>query len=302
MGLSVTETAIDLASFAEQVGTTGPVAVVGGRTQWDVGGAPDPDTRLVPAPAGIAWIAVEEMTVCCGAGTLVTELDAALAERGQCVALPDWEGATVGGVLAVGRSGIRRLGYGPVRDALLQARFVSAEGKIIKAGGPTVKNVSGYDLCRLLVGSLGTVGLIGDVILRTRPLPLTSRWFAIETTAPGPLVAALQRPSSALWDGHTAWVLLEGHPADIEAQVVGAGLREVQGPPALPAHRWSIPPTEVAALTGTFVAEVGVGVVHHTEPPLPRPVDAVLADLTSRIRDSFDPSRRLNPGRDVLAA
>ena len=97
LGLSVTEATIDLASFAEQIGTTGAVAVVGGRTQWDVGGAPEPDTRLVPAPAGIAWIAVQEMTVCCGAGTLVTGSDAALAERGQCVALPDWHDATVGG-------------------------------------------------------------------------------------------------------------------------------------------------------------------------------------------------------------
>ena len=180
--MSVTEATIDLASFAEQIGSDGP-----GRGR----GRAHPMGRRRRArsrargscrhPTGIAWIAVEEMTVCCGAGTLVTELDAALAERGQCVALPDWHGATVGGVLAVGRSGIRRLGYGPVRDALLQARFVSAEGRIVKAGGPTVKNVSGYDLCRLLVGSLGTVGLIGEVILRTRPLPAASRWFAIET-------------------------------------------------------------------------------------------------------------------------
>ena len=169
------------------------------------------------------------MTVCCGAGTLVTDLDAALAECGQCVALPDWDRSTVGGVLAVGRSGIRRLGYGPVRDALLQARFVSAEGKIIKAGGPTVKNVSGYDLCRLLVGSLGTVGLIGDVILRTRPLPLTSGWFAIETTAPGPVVAALQRPSSAP-DGHTAGSA-RGSPGGHRGAGRRRGLREAHGPP-----------------------------------------------------------------------
>jgi glycolate oxidase FAD binding subunit len=299
--VSLTQATIDLAGFAAEVGTSGPVAAVGGKTQWEVGGRPDPGTRLVSAPAGIAWIEVEEMTVSCGAGTLVTEIDAALAERGQLVALPAWEGATVGGVLAVGRSGLRRLGYGPVRDTLLQARFVSAEGKVIKAGGPTVKNVSGYDLCRLLVGSLGTVGLIGDVILRTRPVPMASRWYTVETVTPTSLVGLLHRPSSVLWDGTTAWVLLEGHPADIEAQVAAAGLRDVDGPPPLPPHRWSLPPTELSRLSGTFVAEVGVGVVHHADPQPRRPVDPAVIELTTRIRNAFDPTRRLNPGRDVLA-
>ncbi len=298
--MAVTEAAIDLVSFVEAVGTKGPVAVSGGRTQWDVGGPPDPATRFVAAPAGIAWIAAEEMTVCCGAGTLVTDLDAALGEHGQCVALPDWTGATVGGVLAVGRSGIRRLGYGPVRDTLLQARYVSADGTLIKAGGPTVKNVSGYDLCRLLVGSLGTVGLIGEVILRTRPVPAASRWYSVDTDAPDRVRAIVHRPVSLLWDGATAWVLLEGHPADLDAQSTAAGLRESDGPPERPPHRWSIPPDDVLGLTGTFVAEVGVGIVHHAEPQAPRPVDPVLADLTTRIRDAFDPMRRLNPGRDVL--
>jgi glycolate oxidase FAD binding subunit len=298
--VSVTEAAIDLAGFAEEVGPEGPVAVAGGRTQWDVGGPVDPDARIVDAPAGIAWLAAEEMTISCGAGTLVTELDAALAEQGQCVALPDWAGATVGGVLAVGHSGIRRLGYGPVRDTLLQARYVSAEGTVVKAGGPTVKNVSGYDLCRLLVGSLGTIGLIGDVILRTRPVPAASRWFRIETREPVGLLAALHRPSSVLWDGESAWVLLEGHPADIEAQSAAAGLAESERAPALPPHRWSIEPNDITALSGVFVAEVGVGVVHHAEPQPHRPIDPVVADLTSRIRDAFDPTRRLNPGRDVL--
>ena len=119
------------------------------------------------APVGIESIQAEEMTVSCGAGTPVAELDDALAAHGQCVAVPPT--GTVGGALAVGQSGIRRLGYGPVRDVLLQTRYVSAAGEVVKAGGPTVKNVSGFDLCRLLVGSRGTLGFLGDVIMRTRP-------------------------------------------------------------------------------------------------------------------------------------
>src|SRR6185503_4841680 len=106
---------------------------------------------------------------------LVGDLAAALAEAGQGVSLPMT--GTVGGALALGHSGIRRLGDGPIRDALLECHYVSAAGEVVKAGGPTVKNVSGFDLCRLLVGSRGTLGFIGSVILRTRPLAQRSQWF-----------------------------------------------------------------------------------------------------------------------------
>src|SRR5205807_3756832 len=169
---------MDLKAFASEVGTEGGVTVVGGRTQWDVGGDVDPSAREVRAPAGIVEFEPAEMTVRCGAGTTVDELDAVLGEHGQCVALSGDQGSTVGGVLAVGRSGVRRLRQGPMRDVLLQARYVSAEGRVIKGGGPTVKNVSGFDLCRLLVGSLGTLGFLGEVVLRCRPRPAAARWFA----------------------------------------------------------------------------------------------------------------------------
>jgi glycolate oxidase FAD binding subunit len=111
-----------LAAFAEDVGSEGPVTCVGGRTQWDVGGRVDPNAREVRAPCGVVEYEPAEMIVRCGAATSVAELDAVLAEQGQLVALPADEGATVGGVLAVGHSGLRRLGYGPVRDVLLEAR------------------------------------------------------------------------------------------------------------------------------------------------------------------------------------
>ena len=109
----------------------GPVCPAGGRTQWHVGGLPglDPDGRPgreVRAPAGILEHHPAEMVVRCFAGTAVDDLDAELAATGQCVALPGGGAATVGGVLAVGQSGLRRLGWGPVRDTVLQVRFVGA--------------------------------------------------------------------------------------------------------------------------------------------------------------------------------
>jgi glycolate oxidase FAD binding subunit len=249
-----------------------------------------------------------EMTVRVRAGTLVTALQAALAEEGQTVALPVLGGATVGGVLAVGRSDATRLGRGPVRDTLLEARYVSAEGEIVKAGGPTVKNVSGYDLCRLLVGSLGTLGLIAEVVLRTRPMPATSRWLS-GPADPFVTRTRLYWPASVLWDGSTTWVRLEGHEADVTTQAGIArelGLSDAVGPPLLPLNRSTMPPGEIEDLArdspGGFVAEIGVGVVH-TQQRRERPaVPEGVRTLNHRVKAIFDPTGRLNPGRDPLAA
>jgi glycolate oxidase FAD binding subunit len=285
---------VDLTAFAQEVGAEDPVTITGLGTR----GGPAPGARVVGAPSGIDWIQPAEMTVSCGAGTMVAELDDALLAHGQSVAIPP--SGTVGGALALGRSGVRRLGYGPVRDAVLQVRYVSAAGEVVKAGGPTVKNVSGFDVCRLLVGSRGTLGFLGDVILRTRPRSRHEQWFS-GAVDPVETMTRLYRPTSVLWDGTTTWVLLEGDERDIDAQVAPLALQPAAEPPALPTGgRWSIPPGDLHALRGTFVAEVGVGVVHHADPPPRRSADPAVAALHRRIKIGFDPTGRLNPGVDVL--
>ena len=286
---------MDLSDFAAEVGDAGPVTITGLGTR---GGAVD-GIRCVAAPTGIEWIQADEMIVSCGAGTPVAELDTALAEVRQSVALPLT--GTVGGALSVGLSGIRRLGDGPVRDVLLQTHYVSAAGEVVKAGGPTVKNVSGFDLCRLLVGSRGTLGFLGDVILRTRPVPDASQWFRCEGE-PWAVFATLYRPVSVLWDGESTWALLEGHPLDVAEQAALVGMHAVDGPPALPTGgRWSLAPGELRSLpaspdAGRFVAEVGVGVVHHENLAPQRTLQPAIAALHRRLKHELDPADRLNPG------
>ncbi len=247
----------DLAEFATLVGREGPVCVAGGRTQWEVGGLPAVGTREVVAPAGVVSHQPAEMIVRVRAGTTVAALNSVLAAGGQMVPLDplDPTRATVGGVLAVGHSGIRRLRYGPARDTVLEIRFVSSGGEVVKAGGPVVKNVTGYDLCRLLVGSLGTLGLMAEAVLRCHPLPAASRW--LRTTEPGAadpfdVLGRLYRPASVRWDGEYVWVLLEGHPSDVEAQsetVLGSLFTSVPGPPEVPSGGRLLPSGRVAAVT-----------------------------------------------------
>lgn len=311
------------------------VVPVGGRTHWEVGGRPSPGEE-VRAPAGIVRYEPADMTVTTGAGTPVRELAAALADAGQeCALDPRLPEATVGGVLAAGLTGHRRLRLGPLRDLVLQTRFVTGDARIVKAGGPTVKNVTGYDLPRLLVGSLGTLGVVVEVTLRTRPRPGCTTWSSAAVD-PVELRARLHAASSILWDGSLVHVLLEGDPGDVEAQLVAGALEPSDAPPAWPdgPHRGraSVRPAAVGALGRAldgirgvrWLAEVGVGTVHvaaETAEALGaaraateseggwllreagagdldafgRPLPNL--DLLRRIKDAFDPEGKLNPGR-----
>ena len=166
--------------LTEAVAGATTVVAAGARTQWEVGG-PVPVGTEVRAPAGIVRYEPADMTVTVGAGTSFAQLDAVLAEHGQqCPLDPRNLDATVGGIIACGLSGARRLRHGPVRDQVLEVRVVTADGRMVKGGGPTVKNVTGYDLPRLFTGSFGTLGVLSQVTLRCRPRAAHAQWFVTD--------------------------------------------------------------------------------------------------------------------------
>ena len=306
-----------LADFAADIGDSGPVAISGAKTRWHLGGESAEGTRTLQAPTGIVDYSPDEMTVTVRAGTSVAELHAELATKGQRSALPE-RGGTVGGALAVGENDIRSLGRGLIRTSLLQIRYVSAEGRIVSSGGPTVKNVSGFDLPRLMVGSLGTLGLLVEAIIRTNPIPAVSRWVSAPKADPLAVYDALLAPAAVLWNGATTWVQLEGHQADVDAQhralaphgtfgevpALGDGL-----PVDLPAHRWSLAPADLPSLAesaadeantnpGRFVAAIGLGLVFADNSQPLRALAEQNAVIAARLKENFDPTGRLNPGRD----
>jgi glycolate oxidase FAD binding subunit len=110
-------------------------------------------------------------TVQCGCR--LPALQEVVAQHNQFLPLdpPNATGATVGGIVATNLNGPRRSHFGSVRDLVIGMKVVLASGEQIKAGGKVVKNVAGYDMCKLLVGSLGTLGIITEVTLRTAPIP-----------------------------------------------------------------------------------------------------------------------------------
>lgn len=294
-----------LHAFAAEVGTDDPVAVRGGSTRWDLGGALRAGARVIEAPAGIVEYSPAEMTIKVRAGTTVEALEDALAEAGQRSALPIRDGGTVGGAIAVGEDHVEVLGRGKVRDSVLQVRYVSAEGHLVTGGGPVVKNVSGFNIPKLMTGSLGTLGLIAEVVLRTNPMPSVRRWVASSDVDPFAVPDAVLRPSAVLHDGTTTFVLLEGYEPDVEAEArrlasIGT-FAEIDGAPPRPGHRWSMAPAALRTLdrtaTGAAVTSIGVGRVW-AECPAPRSAaDPVVDLISSRMKANFDPTGRLNPGR-----
>jgi len=150
-----------------------PLRIRGGGTKDFYGEPPEGallDTRSL---SGIRSYEPSELVVTVRAGTPLAELEAVLAAQGQCLPFepPHFaEGGTVGGMVAAGLAGPARASVGAVRDYVLGATLVNGRGELLNFGGQVMKNVAGYDVSRVLAGSLGVLGLIAEVSLKVLPV------------------------------------------------------------------------------------------------------------------------------------
>ena len=216
-------TAAELVEFAHSAGCR--VVPIGSGSKLDWGaGVSTADAAAFPSKAGgtpasrvvymdtrlcgqVIEYAPEDMTISVEAGITLAALSDVLSRHKQRVALdpPHADRATVGGVLAANDSGPIRLAYGAARDAVIGMSMIQADGTVIKSGGKVVKNVAGYDLHKLYIGSFGALGVIATVTFRLRPLPEARGVVAIE---PVDAVDA-DRMVAALLDGPTRPTFIE---------------------------------------------------------------------------------------------
>ncbi len=179
----------DETALAEAVrDAAGPLRVRGGGTRAPV----TDEGATILSTARLSGIALYEpgaLTLVAAAGTPMAEIEAALAEHGQALpfepmdhrALMGTQGEpTIGGAVATGASGPRRVRAGGCRDSLIGARLVDGEGRVVRSGGRVMKNVTGYDLARLMAGARGTLGVLTEVAFKVLPAPATQATLTLE--------------------------------------------------------------------------------------------------------------------------
>ena len=155
------------------------IVPAGGATFLDAGNVLD-RTNLILTTRRLSSLIHHEpadLVATAQAGLTLREFQNQLREKGQWLPIdpPDDGTATLGAVVATGLSGPQQPGYGPVRSFVIGLRAILADGTTIKAGGNVVKNVAGYDLCKLFTGSYGTLGIITEVTFKLRPVPVETR-------------------------------------------------------------------------------------------------------------------------------
>ena len=193
------ETEAELAAIV--AGADAPLRIEGGGTR-PLGRASNGARLGTAALSGITLYEPGALTLVARAGTPLGEVEAALAAEGQRLAFEpmDHRGLlgtrgtpTIGGVAAANVSGPRRIQAGACRDFLLGVRFVDGRGRIVKTGGRVMKNVTGYDLVRLMAGSYGTLGVLTEVALKVLPAPRAAGLLRLEGLCDADAVAALCR-------------------------------------------------------------------------------------------------------------
>jgi glycolate oxidase FAD binding subunit len=202
------------------------VLLVGARRQMDRGNPSDIDAELWTTLLDqVVAYDPAEMLVVAEAGVRLGALRKHLGEGGQEWPVDAPDDATVGGVIADGADPVRRLRVGLLRDMVVEMECVTGDGRRVKSGARTVKNVTGFDVHRLVTGSLGTLACITQVALKVRPLPKLRRTLV---TLDGGLelgrrlLDTVPLPAAVLAEPHQVVLRLEGFAEEVEEQTVAA--------------------------------------------------------------------------------
>ena len=209
-----------------------PLRIVGGDTKRFYGRPVHGSVLSLAGHTGIVSYDPAELVITARAGTLLAEIEEALAAKGQHLPFePPAFGAaaTIGGTVAAGLAGPARLSAGPLRDYVLGTRVLSGDGRVLRFGGEVMKNVAGYDLSRLMAGSLGILGVLRDVSIKVLPRAPSTRTLELAMGQ----AEALQRmqqlagtgmpvTASAWLNGHW-YVRLEGSPQALRAAAAQIG-------------------------------------------------------------------------------
>ena len=195
------------AELADCIATAkGPLNIQGGGTR---GFSCEGDTLTTRGLSGVELYEPGSLTLVAKAGTPVAELETLLAAEGQRMAFEpmDCRGLlglsgepTIGGAFAANSSGPRRIQGGAARDYLLGVRFVDGAGQVVKNGGRVMKNVTGYDLVKLMAGSHGTLGVLSEVSLKVLPIPEATGTVSVAVADLATAVAALSAALGSPYD------------------------------------------------------------------------------------------------------
>jgi len=317
-----------------------PLRVRGGGSKDFYGNAPRGEVLDTRGYAGIVSYEPTELVVTARCGTRLSDLEKILREENQFLPFepPHFgPGATVGGCVAAGLAGPRRATAGGVRDFVLGTKLVDGRGRVLQFGGAVMKNVAGYDVSRLLAGSLGTLGVIAEASLKVLPRPPSERTLRLEIDEAGALEKMNHWGGQPLPVSATAWhdgqllVRLSGAEPAVHAAAHRIGgekvdpacwdeLKEQTHPffaGSEPLWRISLPSTATLKVAGKVLIEWG-GALRWVkgDESIRRaarhatlfraddksagafaPLEPVNARLHKALKAAFDPAGILNPGR-----
>ncbi|MDB6122886.1 MAG: FAD-binding oxidoreductase [Pedosphaera sp.] len=267
----------------------------------------------------------EDMTVTVECGATLTALQTELAKHRQWLAMdpPNPDQLTIGALINSNVSGPRRFGYGTIRDYLIGIKVILADGTVIHSGGKVVKNVAGYDLMKLFIGSHGSIGVSVEATFKLRPLPELEKFVQVQCKSLEvadrlieavikseitPVVLDLHQISKPENNAVTVVLGFAGTREEVEWQLAKAADLGFNQHSSLDyeatfwadstlTHRLSVLPSTIVRVIrnldgAPFIARAGNGIIYHRGTPAPRS-EVLPLELMRRVKDAYDPNHIL---------